>query len=133
MPWPFRSKAPTRASFSVGSYRLDAPVGNLTGLVEFSAEEYADMGRQFKGEKNYNAPPVQFLGRTWRIMIQTVNGQICKIAPYIELTSKLEADHVAMEELQYSVTALGNPNEQKMGALFGTPPMEMLFSRLRKM
>jgi hypothetical protein len=105
----------------------------LTGLVEFSAEEYADMGRQFKGEKNYNAPPVQFLGRTWRIMIQTVNGQICKIAPYIELTSKLEADHVAMEELQYSVTALGNPNEQKMGALFGTPPMEMLFSRLRKM
>jgi hypothetical protein len=44
MPWPFRPKRPTHTSFAVGPYRLDAPIGDLTGLVEFSAEEYAAMG-----------------------------------------------------------------------------------------
>jgi hypothetical protein len=75
-------------SFSVGPYRLDAPVGDLTGLVEFSTAEYAIIGRLFKGEKSYNAPPVQFLGRRWQLRIQTVNGQICKIAPHAELASR---------------------------------------------
>jgi hypothetical protein len=115
MPWPFRSKAPTHASFSVGSYRLDAPIGDLTGAVEFSAEEYAIMGRKFKGERNFNTPPVQFLGRPWSMILQTVNGQISKIAPHIEVTSKTEANPIAMETLQFCMSLLGKPTEQKSG------------------
>jgi hypothetical protein len=115
MPWPFRSKTPAHASFSVGSYRLDARLEDLTSLVEFSAEEYVAMRRQFKGERSYNTPPVQFLGRPWGIMLQTVNGQICKIAPHIELISKGDANHIAMEVLQFCMRQLGKPAEQKTG------------------
>jgi hypothetical protein len=45
----------------VGEYRLDESVEKITGLVEFSAKEYAAMGRQFEGEKKYSAHPTSFL------------------------------------------------------------------------
>ena len=108
-------KAPARASFTVGSYRLDDPIGDLTGLVEFSAEEYRVMVRRFKGERNYNAPSVQFLGRPWKLMLQTVNGQISKIAPHIETTSKFEANQIAVAVLEFCIEHLGRPSEQKTG------------------
>lgn len=125
MPWPFRVKRRRRPSFAVASYRLDTPIGDLTRTVEFSAEEYATMGRQFQGERSYNAPPVHFLGHLWSVMLQTVNGQISKIAPYIELTSKPEANRIAMETLQFCVEQLGTPAEQKPGFSLGIPPMAM--------
>jgi hypothetical protein len=115
MPWPFRRQTPTHASFSVGPYRLNAPIAELTALVEFSPEEYAIMGRQFKGERSYNARQIMFLDRPWQVMIQTVNGHISKIAPRIELTSKREANPIAMEALQFCPMELGKPNEQKSG------------------
>jgi hypothetical protein len=115
MPWPFRPKRPTHTSFAVGPYRLDAPIGDLTGLVEFSAEEYAAMGRQFKGERSYNTSSVQFAGRPWHVMLQAVNGRISKIAPYIELVSKEEANRIAMPLLKYCMEQLGKPAEQKTG------------------
>jgi hypothetical protein len=53
--WPFRSKTPGRASCPIDIYRLDAPIAGLSGLVEFSANQYAAMGgRVFEGERNYN-------------------------------------------------------------------------------
>ena len=116
MPWPFRQKTPAHASFSVGPYRLDAPIRELTGLVEFSAEEYATMGgRQFTKEKSYNTRHVMFLDHPWQVMIQTVNGYISKIAPRIELASKREANPIAMEALQFCMRQLGKPAKQKTG------------------
>src|SRR5262245_20766563 len=61
MRWPFRSKPAPPASFAVGPYRLDGAIEGLGGLLEFSPSEYAAMGRQFVGEKDYNALPVDFL------------------------------------------------------------------------
>ncbi len=58
-----------RHLFPVGEYRLDAPVNGLAGLKEFSTEEYAVMGRHFEGEIDYNAPPVDFLGRQWQLRL----------------------------------------------------------------
>ncbi|HEV2335871.1 MAG TPA: hypothetical protein VGS13_10270 [Stellaceae bacterium] len=116
MPWPFRRKTPAHASFSVGPYRLDSPIEELTGLVEFSPEEYVTMGgRQFKGEKSYNTRQVTFLDRQWQGMIQTVNGHISKIAPRMELNSKQEATPIAMEALQCCVRQFGKLDQQKTG------------------
>ncbi len=115
MPWPFRRKTPAHASFSVGRYRLGDPIGDLTGLVEFSVEEYATMGRQFKEERSYNANKVPFLDRHWQVMIQTVNGYISKIAPRIELASTREANPIAMDALQFCMVQLGEPTKKKTG------------------
>ena len=73
------------------------------------------MGRFFKGEKNYNAPSVNFLGRPWQLMLSTVHGQICKIAINISLGNNLEANTIALEALQYCKERLGSPTEQKTG------------------
>ena len=88
---------PPRASFPIGQYKLDTRVETVTGLTEFSAAEYAVMGRQFEGEKNYNAAPVTFLGRQWKLQLGTVNGRIYKIAPFLQLKDKKDANVVAMD------------------------------------
>ncbi len=102
-------------SFPIGPYHLDAPVEGIAGLREFSSDEYAIMGRQFHGERNYNAPPVEFLGRQWSLMLGTVNGKIYKIAPFLEARSKSEANPIAMATLQFCTETLGKPTSQKTG------------------
>ncbi len=106
---------PARPSFPVGQYKLDASVEGMTGLIEFSTAEYAIMGRQFEDERNYNAPAVMFLGRQWKLQLGTVHGKIYKIAPYILLKEKKEANVVAMDTLRFCTEKLGKPSEQKTG------------------
>ena len=72
----FQDEAPMHSSFPIGEYRIDAPVEGMVGLREFLASEYAVIGRQFEGEKNYCGPPFEFLGRQWDLMLGTVNGRI---------------------------------------------------------
>src|SRR6266566_2055268 len=92
MRWPFQGKAAPPETFAVGRYKLDGSVEGLGGLIEFSPSENAAMGRQFVGEKNYNAVPVSFLGRPWEVMVQAVHGRICAIAPYLLLANRRDAD-----------------------------------------
>jgi hypothetical protein len=64
-----------RTNFPIPYYMLDAPVGGLDGLVEFTAEEYLAMGgRVFEGERNYNARQIDFCGQRWEVQLQTVEG-----------------------------------------------------------
>ncbi len=109
------AKGPVHASFPIGSCHLDAPVDSVAGLREFSSNEYAIMGRQFQGEINYNAPPVEFLGKQWSLMVGAVNGTIYKIALFLEAQSKAEANPVAMATLQYCTKMLGKPASQNTG------------------
>ena len=102
-------------NFDFGKFKLDKKLDDLTGLVEFSPAKYAVMMRRFKGEKNYDAPPVNFLGRPWQLMISTVHGQICKIAANISLSNEREATPIATEALQYCKERLGSPSEQETG------------------
>jgi|ERR1035438_1344218 hypothetical protein len=73
------------------------------------------MGRQFEAETDYNAPPVTFLGRQWNLMLGTVHSKIYKIAPYLEVKTKPEANPIAMETLRYCMEQLGKPSSQKTG------------------
>jgi|GEM_PF-903018 hypothetical protein len=102
-------------TFEFGKFKLDEKLDDLTGFVEFSSEKYAIMIRRFKGEKNYDAPPVDFLGRPWQLMLSTVHGQICKIAVNISLSNERDATPIATESLQYCKERLGSPSEQETG------------------
>ena len=103
-------------NFDFGKFKVDEKVDDFARLVEFSPEKYNIMGRRlFKGEQNYNAPSVNFLGHQWQLMLSTVHGQICKIAVNISLGNKLEANTIAMKALQYCKERLGSPSEQKTG------------------
>ncbi len=103
----------TRASFAIGDYKLDTPVHEIGEMREFSPIEYAIMGLRFEGEKNYNAPSLDFLGRRWKLMLGTVNGRIYKIAPYLDPRSKEDADPIATETLHYCTDMLGPPTSKE--------------------
>jgi hypothetical protein len=73
------------------------------------------MPKQFEAETSYNAPPVMFLGRLWKMSLSTVNGTIYKTAPCLLLKSEREANDVATMVRQFCLDKLGKPAEQKAG------------------
>ena len=103
------------STFPIGTYSLGGPIQGITGLSEFSPQEYALMPKLFEGETSYDAPPVMFLGRLWGMSLGTVNGRIYKTAPYLLLRSEFEANNVAMAARQFCIEKLGKPTEQKTG------------------
>jgi hypothetical protein len=111
----FLSDKSSRHVFPIAEYKLDAPVAGFPGLKEFSPTEYTVLGSPFEGETDYNAPPVVFLGRHWQLQLGTVHGKIYKIAPYLLLKNKQDANEAAMETLRYCTTELGKPAEQRSG------------------
>jgi hypothetical protein len=104
-------------SISIGEYKLDALV-DANGMTEFSAVEYGVMGQNFKGEKNYNAPPVIFLNREWKLQLGTVNGKIYKIAPFLEREDRKDADLMTTETLAYCNERMGEVSKTKDGLMF---------------
>jgi hypothetical protein len=104
--------------FDFGKYRLDQKIDDFAGLEEFSPLEYEAIKRTFKGERNYNAPPVNFLGRSWQLMLSNVHRQIHKIAILISLPTKQEGNSIEMEALQYCKERLGPPSEQRTSFFF---------------
>lgn len=113
--WPFQKKTPVHRAFPIGQYTLDSSVSTFSGLREFSADEYSAMGRTFEDEKNFNAPPEMFLGRHWNVMLGTVGDKVYKIAVYLELHSKPEANPIAMQTLIYCTEQLGKPAKEQTG------------------
>jgi hypothetical protein len=111
----FLSDRGSRHIFPIGEYKLDMPVAGFPGLKEFSPTEYSVLGRPFDGETDFDAPPVVFLGRSWQLQLGTVHGKIYKIAPYLLLKDKQDANAAAMESLRHCTAKLGKPSEQRSG------------------
>lgn len=101
--------------FRIGSYLLGVKLPDTEGLTEFSHTEYKTLGRQFRGEKDYNAMPVTFLSRKWKLMLGTVDGQLYKIALHQEFQKEAEAKFAADDAFLYCATALGPPTTQAVG------------------
>jgi|HubBroStandDraft_1064217.scaffolds.fasta_scaffold45550_4 hypothetical protein len=101
------------ASLPIAGYRLDMPAEHVSGLAEFSQAEYAIYGRRFAGEKNYNAPSIDFLERKWKVALGTVGGKVYKIAFFFESERKNTAIEVSIDVMQYCQQRLGKPSEQK--------------------
>jgi hypothetical protein len=109
-----QNRKPAMANFlAIGKYKLDMPIEGLTGLTEFSQAEYAVYGRNFDGEKNYNAPTMDLLKRRWKVALGTVGGKVYKIALYFESESKNTVVDVSTEVMQYCQQRLGKPSEQQ--------------------
>lgn len=89
------------------------PVEGVTGLREFSQAEYAIYGRRFAGEKNYNAPSLDFLERRWNVALGTVAGKVYKIAFSFESDSKNTVIEVSTDVMHYCQQRLGTPSEQQ--------------------
>jgi hypothetical protein len=85
--------------FDFGKYKLDQKITDFTGLKEFSFLKSIMIKRNFKGQKNYDAPSVIFLGRSWELMLGTVHGQIFKIAVTNFPSAQHEARLIATEAL----------------------------------
>jgi len=100
---------PPKLCFPIGQYSLRDRVDKCGPLVEFSRTEYEAMGRQFRNEKNFNAAPTIFLDRPWMIQIQTVNGEITKIAPHILMANEEDATQIAADALDYCTRQFGSP------------------------
>jgi hypothetical protein len=113
MTWPFKSK-PSSPAFAVGGYKIGDSI-DTTGLAEFSEMEYSIFERKFKHEQNFHATPVEFLGYSWNLMLGTVAGQLYKIAPYLEVDKKRDADSVALAALNYCKLMLGKPSTKQTG------------------
>jgi hypothetical protein len=101
------------ASLPIGDYKLDMPIDGLTGLTEFSQAEYVVYGRRFEGEKNYNAPGVDFLQRRWKIALGTVEGKVYRIALYFDSESRDIVGDVSGNVMRHCEERLGKPSEQQ--------------------
>ena len=113
MKWPFKSKTPTSTSFPIGPYRLDMEIGELTGLREFSKIEYRGVTRQFKGERIYYAPDVDFAGYNWKVFLNVVGRKIYKITAYIETKDKDLANGAIMNAFLHCKNLIGEPRKQR--------------------
>ena len=103
----------TSASLPIGNYKLDMPIDALMGLTEFSQAEYAIFGRHFDDERNYNAPPLDFLNHRWKVALGTVAGMVYKVAIYFESDSKNTTIDVSADVVQYCQQRLGKPSESR--------------------
>ena len=108
-----RAPMTTSASLPIDKYKLDMPIEGITGLTEFSLAEYAIIGQTFEGEKNYNAPGVEFLKRHWKVALGTVGGKVYKIVLYFESDSKQTVIKVSTDVMEYCQQRLGKPTEQQ--------------------
>ena len=111
----FTKKHEPKPSFLVGGYSLNMMLKDGPALMELSAAEYRGMGRQFVGERIFHAPDVEFVGRRWKLDLGTVNDKLYKIAAYLELTNKIQANEAAAGALTFCNDQLGKPAEQRSG------------------
>ncbi len=111
--WGFKPKTPSSTSFPIGPYRLDMQIAGLSGLREFLTIEYRAYTRQFKGERIYHAPEVDFLDYHWKTMLSAVYGKVYKIAAYMETQDKDLAHVAAMTTFSYCRQQMGEPAKQR--------------------
>jgi len=115
MPVWFKKKPELKPSFPIGGYALNMMLREELLLQELSSAEYDLMSSQFVGEKIYHACPVELLGRTWNLTLGAVNGTVYKIALFLELWDKTEANEAAIGALTFCREQLGEPTEQRTG------------------
>ena len=111
----FKKKPKPRHSFPIGAYTLDMMLREEPPLREFSPDEYEVMGKQFVGERIFHAPEVEFVGRPWNLTLGAVQGKLYKIAPFLELRNKDEANEAAFGALTFCNEQIGRPAEQRTG------------------
>ena len=111
----YRTGIRTAMSFSLGDYRLNMPLASLGDLRELTEEEYLHLPRQLRGEAIYHAPPANFLGHDWDMMIGMVDGEVYKLGASLEIDDLRLGVEVIQAAFKASEIQLGTPTEEKQG------------------
>lgn len=75
---------------TLGPYRLDMNTADLSSLTEISAaeKEALQLVVEFRNGRIYHAPPADFAGSSWEIMLGTVNGMVYKISALLAVGTR---------------------------------------------
>lgn len=101
-----RGRAP-----AIGPYRLDMNTANLSNLEELTSAEKSAMNLdvEFKNERIYHAPPAEFAGASWDIVLETVNGRVYKVSALLALENREGRDRMWHSVDSLLRTTLGTP------------------------
>ena len=101
-----RGLAPT-----IGPYRLDMKTADASKLVELTpAEKKAlNIAVEFRNERVYHAPPAQFAGVSWEIVLGAVDGRVYKVSALLVLENREQRDSMWRNLDGLLRTPLGTP------------------------
>lgn len=105
----------TAMSFNLGDYSLDMPLASFGKLIELTEREYVHFPRQLPGEAIYHAPPTEFLGYRWDMMIGMVNEEVYKLGASLDIEDQWQAHDLIQSALKACEVQLGTPSEEKQG------------------
>ena len=101
-----RGHAPT-----IGPYHLDMDTGDVSKLVELTPAEKKALNAaiEFKGERIYNAPPANFAGINWEIVLGAVDNRVYKVSALVVFDNRERRDTIWRNLNDLLRTPLGSP------------------------
>jgi hypothetical protein len=101
----------------IGEYYLGQDIKSISGLVEFTHEEYTVFQSypgwfNLPGEKIFKAPDVTFNRHLWYLTVGSLNGKIYILALQYINNDRALADNVFEETLKFIKSQMGTPTEQ---------------------
>jgi len=108
-----RDDPKTRRGFAptIGPYRLDMKATKLSKLVELAPSEKKalNLAIEFKNERIYNAPPADFAGASWEIVLGTVDNRVYKVSALLVRENREHRDKMWRHLDGLFRTQLGTP------------------------
>lgn len=104
---------------TLGSYRLDMKTADVSGLAEISVaeKEALQLVVEFRNGRIYHAPPADFAGSSWEIMLGTVGGKIYKVSALLAVGTR-QTRNATWEKVGAILrTQLGTPVDSTGGIL----------------
>lgn len=108
----------TASTFSVGRCSLLNRISDIRILRELSQQEYVLFPKEFKDEVVYNALPVHFAGRKWKVMVSSVCGRIYKWLARNKVGIDEDLDVIVGKVTRFCIGCLGATTEELKGFLF---------------
>jgi hypothetical protein len=101
-----RGTAPT-----IGPYHLGMNTSEASKLVELTPAKKKALNPvvEFKGERIYNAPPANFAGTNWEIVLGAVDNRVYKVSALVVLDNRDRRDTMWRNLNDLLRTPLGSP------------------------
>ena len=102
-------------TMAFGKYLIDAPIAKIKGARSFSKAEQSGfegtLGINFKGQKFFHVPNVEFAGRSWDVVLGVVSAKVFKVSALVELSTEVEVKHTWASATRLISSKLGSPSE----------------------
>jgi hypothetical protein len=96
---------------TIGPYRLDMNMGDVSRRVELTPAEKGALSTaiEFRGERIYHAPPADFAGTSWEIILGAVDNRVYKVSALLILKNREQRDRMWRNLDDLLRTPLGTP------------------------